>query len=405
MTWLVQGMPPWVPGGAPQVAARFDLVAIDPRFHGRSTPLECGWPTATAQSAAWVGPDRRSFEVSVARNRDLASRCAGQAALLPYASTRNVARDLDAVRAALGEPAVSFVGWSWGSYLGAVYAQLFPGRVDRLVLDSAVNPDTYGPDASGADWPAQMAEQRNWARWAAGHDDRYHLGGTTAQALASLDVIRRAADRGRTLRVGRHRLDPNAIRRIVLGTDTEQMYAQWGHLMRLFYDAARGVPVTPTAEQDAMFDWVSSTEVAAGASAFAASLCADRAARSRDPEVYYRDIQAHRAAEPMYGPANRNVTSCTFWPTEPAEPPTTIGTTVPALIVGATGDPTTPYAGQLVMRRAMAGARLVTLRGAYRHGVYLFDGDACVDGAVNRYLLDGALPPADITCARTSPKP
>lgn len=78
-----------------------------PRFHGRSTPLECGWPYATAKSAAWVGPDRRSFATSVARNCELAARCAARADLLPHASTRNVARDLDAVRAALGEPRLS----------------------------------------------------------------------------------------------------------------------------------------------------------------------------------------------------------------------------------------------------------------------------------------------------------
>lgn len=130
-------------------------------------------------------------------------------------------------------------------------------------------------------------------------------------------------------------------------------------------------------------------------------LCADRAA-PRDPETYYRDIQAHRASEPLFGPLTRNVTPCAFWPTAPVESPTRIRNSVPALIVGATGDPRTPFPGQLAMHRALAGSRMVTLDNAFRHLVYGVEDNPCVDGAVNRYLLDGVLPTADLTCARVS---
>ncbi|GAB3886219.1 hypothetical protein GCM10029964_050150 [Kibdelosporangium lantanae] len=131
---------------SPAIAAAYDLVGVDPRFFGRSTPLECGWPTDEYLSVVQTASvDRVSFDRGVAAARDLASRCVGHRDVLPYASTRDVARDLDAVRSALGERRVSFLGLSYGTYLGAVYLQMFPDRVDRVVFDSSVDPDLHGP--------------------------------------------------------------------------------------------------------------------------------------------------------------------------------------------------------------------------------------------------------------------
>jgi len=403
---VLQGLPGAMAHGSPAVAARYDLVAIDPRFFGRSTPLECGWPTGLAvRSANVASPDRRSFDAAVARAKDLAARCAGRRDLLPFASTRNVARDLDAVRAALGEQRISYLGWSYGGYLGAVYAQLFPRRVDRLVLDSSPDPAEYGPDLSrergGA---ADAAALRDWAGWAARHDGTYHLGATTGQVLAAVERIRVAATR-RPLQVGGFRVDADMLPGLLLTVvDTDEAYAAFSAKVRVLGDAAKGLVVTPTDDLDGYLGLLSSTDVVPAFS-FSAGLalrCADRAA-STDPQTYWRDIQAHRADEPFYGPLTRNLTPCTFWPTTPAEPPTTVRTGVPALMVGATGDPAAPYPGQLALHRDLTGSRLVTLAGAFRHGVYLLDGDACVGGAVDRYLLGGPLPAADVTCRRAAP--
>ncbi|MFE0074795.1 alpha/beta hydrolase [Nonomuraea sp. NPDC059023] len=91
------------------------------------------------------------------------------------------------------------------------------------------------------------------------------------------------------------------------------------------------------------------------------------------------------------------MTPCAFWPTRPREQPTTIGNSAPALIVGATGDTATPYPGQRAMHRALTGSRMITLNGAYRHGVYAAEGNTCVDTKVTRYLLDGVLPGQNLT--------
>lgn len=389
---------------APQVAARYDLVGMDPRFVGRSTGLNCGWPEAVIGSA---GPDRRTFDRGVALAKDMASRCAGHREVLPHVSTRNTARDMDVIRAALGEPRLSYLGSSYGTYLGAVYLQLFPRRADRVVLDSAVDVDRFGPDLTGTQGPALRAALRHWAAWAARRHGRYGLGATTGAVMATVERISRAADR-EPLRVGGHRVGARLLPLVLFGVtagDSEETYAGFAADVRVLDKAARGIEVSPTPMLQAVLTGLSSPDADGAASAQTAIMCGDRAV-PRDPETYYRDIRAHRDDEPVFGALIRNLTPCSFWPVPPAEPPTRVRNDVPVLMVGATGDPGTPYAGQLVTHRALTGSRLVTLRGAFRHTVYggLFaPRDACVDGAVDRYLLDGVLPARDTVCRAVSP--
>ena len=106
------------------------MVGVDPRFVGRSTPLDCHWPTGSAFRSA--GVDRAGFDRNTGFAKDLAERCRRHAGdVLPYVTTRNTARDLDVIRAALGERRISYLGYSYGSYVGEVYTTLFPGRVER----------------------------------------------------------------------------------------------------------------------------------------------------------------------------------------------------------------------------------------------------------------------------------
>ncbi|MGJ6965993.1 alpha/beta hydrolase [Streptosporangium sp. G11] len=382
----------------PAVAARYDLIGMDPRFVGRSTPMRCRWTTDTFLRSA--GPNRRTFDDGVALMRKLAAGCAqGDRDLLPHASTRNTARDMDVIRAALGEPKLSYLGYSYGTYLGAVYTQMFGARADRVVLDSAVDPGVYGPGLISRNAPAITAALRRWAGWAADHDDEYGLGDTTAEVLATVDRIDRAAAR-RPLRVGAYRIDAHVVPYLLfvrLYDDSAEAYAGLAAEARVLAAAARGAASVPP---PSLKEFLAGLFTGAGAAtdrAGAPILCADRAV-SRDPGTYFRDIQAHRADEPLFGPLTRNITPCAFWPTAPAEPATTVGNHVPMLIVGADGDPATPYPGQRAMRRALTGSRMVTLSGAFRHGVYLAAGNTCVDATVDRYLVDGVLPGGDVTC-------
>jgi pimeloyl-ACP methyl ester carboxylesterase len=403
VTAIARGVPGLAPHGEPALAGRYNLVGIDPRFFGLSDPLQCDWPTRLAMlgSIQIATPDRRSFDASVTVARDLASRCARYASVLPFASTRDMARDMDIVRAALGVRKITYLGWSWGTYLGAVYLQMFPRHVGRIVLDSSVDPRVYGPRLTRDLAPADQAALRNWAAWAARHDARYHLGGSAASVLRTVWTIHDAARR-RPLQVGPYHVSADMLPGLLLtAQDTRAANAAFSAEVSELRAAASGHAVTPTgslAAKLALFEdpavlpelWLSATT---------ATQCADRAA-PRNPLVYYRDIRRHLAREPFYGPLFRHLTPCAFWPITPVAPPAIINNNHPVLMVGATGDPAAPYSGQLVLHRELHGSRLVTLENRFIHGVYELAGSKCVDDIVNRYLLGGPLPGRDVSCRR-----
>jgi pimeloyl-ACP methyl ester carboxylesterase len=382
----------------PAVAARYDLIGIDPRFIGRSGPIECDWQTDTFLRSA--GPTRATFQQSVKLAKKLAAGCTpGNRELLPYASTRNTARDMDLIRQRLGEPKLSYLGYSYGTYLGAVYLQMFGAHADRVVLDSAVDPKVYGPNVFSRSAPAFQAALEHWAGWAAEHDDEYGLGTTAGQVLAQVARTNRASAR-QALKVGKYQVDSHTFPYLLfarLYDDRDANYAELAKQVRLLEAAAGGAEVTPTPSLEAFLSGLFTGAGYASDRAGTPVLCADRAV-SRQPETYFRDVQAHRGSEPLFGPLTRNISPCAFWPVRPVEAPTTIANSAPALVVAADGDPATPYPGQQVMHRALAGSRLLTLRGRFAHTQYLVAGNTCVDTTVNHYLVDGVLPARDVDC-------
>lgn len=393
------GDPPWIRAAMQQTGRRYDIVGVDPRFVGRSTPLDCHWPTGSFLRGA--GNDRAGFEHSTALARDLADRCRTSAGdVLPYATTRNTARDLDVVRAALGERKISYLGYSYGTYLGQVYATLFPHRTDRVVLDGVIAPDRYGPRLLRGTEAANRHALTGWAAWAAARHTTYGLGRDPRRILATVHRIRTAA--GRTpLRLGRHRVDDRMVPVIILtglSQDNDTAYADLAHAVGDMRRAAQGLPVTPSPWlADTLGFLLSGTESAYG-SVQTAILCGDVPA-PRAPEVYWRDIQRSRGQYPLFGPVTNNINPCAFWD-PPREHPTTVRDDLPALLVNATGDPRTTYRSAQTLRRMWPSSRLVTLRGADQHAVYGVFGSPCADGAVNTYLATGRLPARDITCDR-----
>jgi pimeloyl-ACP methyl ester carboxylesterase len=387
--------------GAPALGARYDLVSFDPRFFGLSTPLNCGWPVELEAVSQLATPDRPGFDANVAAVRQLASRCAPYADELPFASTRNVARDLDILRAALGAQRVSYVAPSYGGYLGAVYVQMFGRHVDRMVLDSAPDPNTFGPQFNRDLAATDSAGLARWADWAAQRDAQFHLGDTTASVLHTVSAISEAARR-RPLRVGGFEVTADMLPGIIdprHATGADAFYQLWSAEVGDLLAAANGLTVTPVPQLASYLGGFTDPTVSATdhGSASTALECADRAA-PRDPEFYWNDIQDHLAAEPFYGPLRRNITPCAFWPVAPIEPPTTIDNHHGLLMVGGTGDPAVPYAGQLRMHQALHGSRMLTLDGSFRHVQYLEAGNACVDSAVENYLLGAPLPSHDLSC-------
>ncbi|WP_439378154.1 alpha/beta hydrolase [Amycolatopsis lexingtonensis] len=350
----------------------YDVIGFDPRGTAYSTPVTCAM--TPEQRGAVLGPyadGPRDVVATAAKARVVAKQC-GEAStkdLLPHMTTANTARDLDRIREALGENKISFYGVSYGSYLGAAYASMFPDRGDRFVLDSVLGP--VGLDVRANQRFAEGFDDRfpDFAAWAAARDDVYHLGRTPAEVTAKFFEL--AAVRGPEFR-----------------SDT------WNGL----YDDARFPALAA--------EWAGTARAAAAgpldgdtrAALQLQVICND----SDWPEqlgYYQRAVDRERARHPMFGPAAANVNPCAFWPVERAEPPVRVGGPGPAnvLLVQNERDPATPLSGARETRAALgARARMVTVA-AGGHGVFTRD-NACGNAAVLEYLRDGVFPAVDRFC-------
>ncbi|MEQ4721236.1 alpha/beta hydrolase [Nonomuraea sp. B19D2] len=380
----------------PALAGRYDLIGMDPRGVGRSTRLNCRLAGEWLRSA---GLDRAGFERTVKYEKEQVARCQKRHAdLLPHITTRNTARDMDLIRTLLKAPKLSYIGTSYGTYLGAVYTQMFPTKVDRVVLDSALDPARYPVRTFPGIGAANERYLDAWASWTAGRDAEYGLGGTRRKVRATVEgIIARAARK--PLILGDHRADEHIIPSILAGILSDDRYfAQQAGIVRELHRAAKGQHVEPSgtlkeylSPPDADLDNALSMNVAV--------FCGDAPA-PRDPEWYWRNIQRSRAAQPVYGPLANTVFPCAFWPAAPLEAPTKVRNNRPAMIVQSTGDTRTVYEGAAALHRALPASRMVTLRNVRRHGLYGMYPNRCVTEAVNAYLASGELPKTDVTCNR-----
>ncbi|WP_242586533.1 alpha/beta fold hydrolase [Streptomyces sp. MST-110588] len=353
------------------------------------------------------------------RARETARRCFAHgenAALLPHASSRNVARDMDAIRAALGEDKLSYYGVSYGADLGALYTQMFPRRADRVILDSSTDPDATQYELFRRAGKPLEEGLDAWATWTARHADTYGLGRTAPQVRATVQTLLDGAGR-RPVAIGGTRLGAPLLRlflrQFVQHQENDPALAR---TVRTLTDAAAGEPVEPNPELAAMLELLNSPELGDMMTGGAVFMCGDRGWPAggwpKDPETYWKNIVRSRAGQPVFGPLVNDMTApCAFWETEPREPATRIGNKVPVLMLQARQDNNVPYEGALALHRKLTGSRLITAdirsHGVYGRGAEGRTAVPCADRAVNAYLRAGTLPAADLTCAAkgTVPSP
>ncbi|MFJ4951405.1 alpha/beta fold hydrolase [Streptomyces sp. NPDC088760] len=388
-----------------KVREQYDLIGFDPRGVGRSTPVTCGLTGAEQNSEHPYKAETFSRDVKWART--VADKCRAKGGdKLPYITTRNTARDMDVIRAVLGEKKLSYLGYSYGTYLGAVYAQMFPQRTDRFVLDSSVDPARIWRGmiqiwASGTE-PAFT----RWTKWTAQHHRTYKLGTTPAQVRKTFwDLVARA-DRtpidndgqkftGDDIRAGLRPVffSPKYAAEVVV----ELKKAAAGHGSSRHSLLPPGVRQAPRWASAKAGSGVAQPPADNGSAAFWSVLCGDTAAWSHDPEQYRRDAIRDKAKYPLYGDFGSNITPCAFWD-KPAEPVTKVDNKVRLLTVQNQWDSQTPLASGLGMHRALRGSRMVYVKGGEGHGVYGGDPRSCADSKVNAYLSTGKLPATDVTC-------
>ena len=181
-----------------QAARVYDFVGFDPRGVGHSAPVSCESPReyVKAPKPDPVPVDEAGKQLWRGRAARYAESCAQHGgALLPQLTTPNLARDLDVIRAALGERRLNYLGVSYGTYLGAVYATLFPGHVGRMVVDSVVNPsrEKIWYQANLDQDVAFETRWKDWTKWVAANDATYHLGDTQAKVQANWLKLRATA--------------------------------------------------------------------------------------------------------------------------------------------------------------------------------------------------------------------
>ncbi|MGW2255925.1 alpha/beta fold hydrolase [Kitasatospora sp. NPDC001660] len=405
-----------------EVRQRFDIVSFDPRGTGSSAAVQCfdspadeqallagtaaGYPEGTDQQNVWADSYQRLARQCAARNP----------ALLPHISTANVARDMDLLRRAVGDRQLSYLGTSYGSYLGAIYANLFPGRVRAMVLDSAPDPVAWST-GHGDQATTTGGLLRNGSDMAAGRIldaflDQCAQAGPQACAFSAGTATATRARYGELLQ--RLRARPVAVNgtTYTVGSALEatilSLYAAnpvpnipdtgWSRLGAKLQDlwAATETPATPTTPLPPVLHQPPDQALAV--------VCSDSA--NPPAEADYPALAAFARARsgavgPYFAWADER---CADWPARDRDRydgPWNRLTARPVLVVANTGDPAMPYEGSRAMARSLARARLLTVDG-YGHTVLANPSD-CATRHEARYLIDGILPASGTVCAPTKP--
>jgi pimeloyl-ACP methyl ester carboxylesterase len=390
------------------IRARFDIVGMDPRGVAASSPVRCFASESDRQQffADYnVLPiDHQELAMAARKVTELARRCQARAGwLLPHLSTANVARDLDLLRQAVGDRKLSYAGYSYGTYLGATYANLFPDKVRALVLDGVNDAPAYtrGPRLSTpfvrAHAPIGSSETLGQfftlcaqagprCAFTDGGDPQIKFG-TLAQRLRDNPLL---LPDGR--RVGYAEL-------VDLTVSSLYRAAEWANLASILQQlyaatnpasAAAHLLALATPQQAATYD--NTLE------ALFANVCSETS-NPTNPFAY-ADLAARADRRAPYVGAKWTYLSlpCAVWPTKDTDRfsgPWQVRT-APALLLNTRFDPATPHRNAVHMAALLTGSRLVTVEG-WGHTA-LATRSACADGIVEHYLLDRTLPPHGATC-------
>jgi pimeloyl-ACP methyl ester carboxylesterase len=387
--------------GQSPLPQRFDLVGFDPRGVGASTPtIDCindaEWEAERADLD--VDPSPAGVAQTEAENRRFAQLCterSGGAQVLANAGTRDVVRDMDILRAALGDEKLTYLGYSYGTRIGSQYAEAFPENVRALVLDGALDPTQTTVDRTVKQ---NAGFQQAFEAYAAdcARQPSCPLGTDPAGATAAFQALTRPLIDA-PLPVGQRILSYSDA---VIGT-IQALYAKdfWPALSRGISGLASGDGKILLALGDIYYDRGQNGVYGNGNEAFVSISCVDEE-RITDRAAAAELIRRANEAAPFRDDGRGAVgalDACAFWPAPPtSEPhvPQAEGLP-PTLTISVTGDPATPYQAGVDLAKALNGS-LLSVDGA-QHTAAL-QGNACVDDIVNAYLIDLTLPPEGANC-------
>jgi pimeloyl-ACP methyl ester carboxylesterase len=384
----------------PRVRAAYDIVGFDPRGIGSSSPLVC---LTNRQQDAFIAanqnPTTPGQELALlALVQGFARSCQQHSArILPFMSTADQARDMDVIRAVVGDTKLHYYGASYGTFLGATYAELFPSRVGRLVLDGAIDP-TLSAEALTAGQLRGFEVALSAFLQDCFHQSSCPVGPSETDARNQIGrLVQQSASHPLSSSSGRSVTQSLVILGLLSPLYNKQY--GWPDLRDALSGALNGDGTGLLQLADLYSDRNSDGTYASNQNeAIYAVSCLDRPDHSTLAQLR-ADAVALAKVSPLFGPyfAWGNI-PCTVWPIQPKvslAPIRAVGA-APILVVGTTRDPATPYQWAVNLAKQLASGRLLSRNGD-GHTAYT-TGDGCIDSAVDAYLVDGTLPPVGKLC-------
>jgi len=379
----------------------FDVVGFDPRGVGASTPVVCtaddaglddylyGITPGEHGSDAWIAASRQ-------RNAAFGQGCLEHTGpLLGHIDTVSAARDLDLLRAVLGDDTLSYLGYSYGTYLGARYAELFPEKAGRLVLDGAIDPAASEFDVTLTQARGFESALTAYLDDCLAREDCPFTGSTDAARariatlLHELDAHPLPGDDRRLLGSG------TMFSAIILPLYNE---GNWSYLDDLFAEVLAGGTDTAFFLADVYNDRGADGSYSSnGSEAFLAINCLDYPSDGEVATMRAEAAELEREA-PVFGPwMAYGGTLCPEWPflSSVERGPITAPGSPDILVVGTTNDPATPYVWAEALASQLENGHLVTHRG---EGHTAYGESACVTDVVDAFLVDGRVPASDPMC-------
>jgi pimeloyl-ACP methyl ester carboxylesterase len=383
-----------------RLRSEYDLVGFDPRGVQRSAPVTCQ-TDAERDESRQTEYDRDSAEDlrrAIDDAAELAAQCAEKTGeVLGHVDTVSAAKDMDIIRAVVGDEKLNYLGFSYGTFLGATYAELFPERAGRMVLDGALDPSLSNEQITLGQASAFEDTIHAYAKFCL-ENSGCPMSGSVDDAVAQLrDLIRSVEESPLTASDGRL---------VPVGTFVSGLLvplyddASWPILTQALTSAFQGDPSTVLLLADSSAGRDSDGRYTSNSTfAFMAVNCLDYPMET-DLAAMREDAKELEQASPTigrylaYGGAN-----CKNWPYEPTGEPAPIRAegAAPMLVIGTTGDPATPYEWAESMAADLASATLLTYEGE-GHTAY-GRGNTCIRDAVDSYFADGTMPAEGTVCS------
>lgn len=376
---------------------KFDIIGWDPRGVGESTPVKCLDTAGLDAMIASDGTPDNPAEIADLdkQSKTFAAACEQRSGkLLPHVNTKDAARDIDVLRGIVGDPQLYYLGMSYGTYLGATYAELFPKNVGRMVLDGAVDPAT-----TSAQMGIAQAKGFDKALDAFAEDCAQRsckLGSSKNEVLAKVDQLIKNSDEHPLPGDGQRQVTQALV---VLGL-VYPLYLKefWPRLEDAVADGLAGNGARLLALADEYTDRKQSGYADNSNEAQIAVNCSDRPDFTSIAQIQAKAPE-FKAASPRFGEFMAwSSAACVNWPVKPTSKPHPIKAAgaKPIMVLGTTRDPATPYEWAVGLAHELESGVLVT-RDGDGHTAYL-SGNACVKNVVESYLAQGNTPAADIKC-------